>query len=70
MSGSKYCGVILDWNYNSQTLDVSMQGYITTQYKKFNHPDPQCPQHYPYPPLPQQYVTVAQTLPPADTFPR
>eukprot|EP00957_Ditylum_brightwellii_P152561 11612654-Ditylum_brightwellii.AAC.1 len=70
ISGSKYCGVTLDWNYNTQTLDVSMPCYITTQCKKFYHPDPQRPQHCPYPPPPQQYGTAAQALPPANTSPK
>eukprot|EP00957_Ditylum_brightwellii_P117506 8962269-Ditylum_brightwellii.AAC.1 len=70
MSGSKYCGVTSDWNYKARTLDVSMPGYITTQCRKFNYPDPQCPQHCPYPPPPGQYKTAAQTLPPADTSPK
>ena len=26
--GSLYCGMTLEWNYNEQWLDISMQGYI------------------------------------------
>ncbi len=27
-SGDLYCGVQLDWNYNKQTVDILMPGYV------------------------------------------
>eukprot|EP00957_Ditylum_brightwellii_P059924 4549611-Ditylum_brightwellii.AAC.1 len=44
-----------------------MPGYIATQCKKFNHPDPARPQHCPYPPPPKQFGKDAQLLPTPDT---
>eukprot|EP00957_Ditylum_brightwellii_P013544 1020993-Ditylum_brightwellii.AAC.1 len=46
-----------------------MPGYIATQHKKFNYPDPARPQHCPYPPPPKFFGKDAQLLPTPDTTP-
>eukprot|EP00957_Ditylum_brightwellii_P115578 8815493-Ditylum_brightwellii.AAC.1 len=69
IKGSKYCGITLNWDYNQRTLDVSILGYIATKCKKFNHPNPACLQHCPYPPPPRKFGKEAQNQPPPNTTP-
>jgi hypothetical protein len=33
-TGNLYCGIQLDWDYNSQTLDISIPGYIKKVLQK------------------------------------
>jgi hypothetical protein len=46
-SGSLYCGLHLNWNYDQGYVDVNMPNYITTARKKYQHPQPNRPQHAP-----------------------
>ena len=49
-SGSLYCGLNLDWNYDKEYVDVSMEGYVKRALKRFNHvPSSARTQHAPHP---------------------
>jgi hypothetical protein len=45
---SVYCGLTLDWHYDTGYVDVSMPGYINRALKKFNHSAPLRDQHAPH----------------------
>ena len=47
-TASLYCGVTLDWDYETRTCDLSIPGYIEEALKIFIHPIPTQPQHAPY----------------------
>ncbi len=32
-----YCGIALDWNYNNQTVNISMPGYVKRSLQEYNH---------------------------------
>ena len=53
MTGGKYCGITLEWNYHDRTVDLSMPKYVATKLKEFNHQTPTKPQHAPYPAAPR-----------------
>ena len=53
MTGTKYCSITLEWDYNNRTVDLSMPKYVPTKLKEFNHPHPTRPQHAPYPAVPR-----------------
>jgi hypothetical protein len=67
-SGSLYCGITLDWNYEKRTVDLSMPGYVETALHRFQHKAPAKPQDCPYKPAQRQYNTPVQlTEQPDDT---
>jgi hypothetical protein len=71
-TGSLYCGIQLDWNYNYPTrhLDISMPKYVAAKRNEFNHPDPSTqPQHAPHPAPPVRYGRTAQEPAPIDKAP-
>jgi hypothetical protein len=43
-----YSGMILKWDYDKRTCDISMPGYISNIFSKFQHDAPKHPQHTPY----------------------
>ena len=45
--GELYCGISLKWDYEEQTLDFSMPGYIKEVLVKYLHDKPARPQHAP-----------------------
>jgi hypothetical protein len=47
-----YSGILLKWDYNKRTCDISMPGYISKVLSKFQHDSPNHPQH-----TPSRYVT-------------
>jgi hypothetical protein len=47
-SGSDYCGLHLQWNYQNRYVDVSMPNYIAKTLQKFQHPQPAKAQHAPH----------------------
>jgi hypothetical protein len=47
-TGNLYCGIQLVWDYNAQTPDISMPGYIKKVLKKYKHCVPSKLQHCPY----------------------
>ena len=48
LTGSKYCGITLEWDYKNRTVDFSMPNYVPTKLKEFDHPNPSRPQHAPH----------------------
>ena len=47
-TGSHYCGLHIDCNYDKQYLDISMPGYISKALHKFQRPTPKKPQYAPH----------------------
>eukprot|EP00804_Cyclotella_cryptica_P011350 CCRYP_016360-RA/>CCRYP_016360-RA protein AED:0.27 eAED:0.23 QI:0/0/0/1/0.5/0.33/3/0/674 len=54
-TGSLYCGITLNWQYNKGFLDISMPGYVQKQLIKYNHPRPKKPVRTPWEPYPIKY---------------
>jgi hypothetical protein len=59
-AGKLYCGISLDWDYKNKTVDLSMPGYIANALHKFQHKQPERPQHAPYPARTPQYGSKVQ----------
>ncbi len=55
-----YCGITTAWDYEAQTVTLSMPGYINTILKELNHPQPRRPQNAPHPHIPPQYGPLQQ----------
>ena len=47
-TGSKYCGIKLEWDYENRTVELSMPNHVPTKLKEFDHPNPSKPQHAPH----------------------
>jgi hypothetical protein len=68
-NGTAYFGLTLEWDYKSQTVDLSMPGYIKAALHKYQHPAPARPKHAPHtcnPPIygaKTQFVTETTTSP-------
>jgi hypothetical protein len=43
--GSLYCGITIKWDYNKQTVNLSMPGYVQAVLEEFKHPSPKGPEH-------------------------
>ncbi|KAL7480669.1 hypothetical protein ACHAW6_006340, partial [Cyclotella cf. meneghiniana] len=68
-TGSLYCGITLNWQYNKGFLDISMPGYVQKQLSKYNHPRPKKPVHTPWEPYPIKYGNAEQESLPHDNSP-
>jgi hypothetical protein len=72
-NGGAYCGLTLEWDYKSRTVDLSMPGYIKAALHKYQHPAPARPEHAPHtwnPPIygaKTQFVTEATSSPALST---
>ena len=68
-TGSQYCGLQLDWNYERGYVDVSMPGYIRKALDRLQHKSTAYPQFSPHEHAPitytkkgeQQFATSADT---------
>ena len=47
-TGSQFCGLRLDWNYNDGYVDISMPGYVAAALQRFQHPTPTRPEDAPH----------------------
>jgi hypothetical protein len=47
-TGSAYCGLKLDWDYEKNLFHLSMPGYIKASLHKFQRPDPMRPENVPH----------------------
>ena len=47
-TGSKYCGITLEWDYDNRTVDLSMPKYVPKKLKEFDHLNTSRPQHAPH----------------------
>jgi hypothetical protein len=56
----RYCGLILKWDYNKRTVDVSMPGYIERALQRFRHTPPKKPQHNPFKFIQPEYGATVQ----------
>jgi hypothetical protein len=65
-----YCGIKLNWDYDTRTLVISMPGYIQKVLQKYKHHMPTKPQHSPYATAPKQYGAKAQSPLPVDISPK
>jgi hypothetical protein len=68
-TGSKYCGLTIDWDYNNRTVDISIPGYIERALQRFQHPPPACPQHAPHAWQQPTYGAKTQYAPSPDNSP-
>ncbi len=68
-TGDVYCSIQNIWDYNAQTLDISMLGYFKKVLHKYKHCVPSKLQHCPYSPSPKQNSTKAQEPLPANIPP-
>ena len=66
-SGTSYCGLTLDWDYENRTVDLSMPGYIANALQRFAHPPPTKPQDAPHRYAAPQYGVSQQLVDPPDT---
>ena len=48
-TGSRYCGLSLQWDYVNRTCDMSMPGYIERALQRFQHTPSRSPEHSPHP---------------------
>jgi Reverse transcriptase (RNA-dependent DNA polymerase) len=54
-TGSKYCGMKIDWDYQVGTCDISMPGYVERALQRFQHEYNGPPEHAPQPYTTPQY---------------
>jgi endonuclease I len=47
-TGSAYCGLKIEWDFNNIVFDSYMPGYIKESLHKFQHPAPVHPEHAPH----------------------
>ena len=47
-SGTNYCRLNIEWNYDQGYVDIPMPDYILKALKKFQHQQPQSPQFSPH----------------------
>ena len=47
-TGSLYCGLTINWDYDKRICDISMPTYIKEALHKFQHPAPSRPQDAPH----------------------
>ena len=47
-TGSKYCGITLEWEYENRTVELSMPNCVPKKLKDFYQPKPSRPQHVPH----------------------
>jgi Reverse transcriptase (RNA-dependent DNA polymerase) len=66
-SGDLYLGLHLKWNYNNQTVDLSMPNYVSKALQRFNHQAPLVPQLSPHAWTKPVYGASTQFTAPADT---
>jgi hypothetical protein len=50
--GTVYSGIKLKWDYDKNTFDISMPGYVNNVLNKFQHDNSKTPQH-----TPSKYIT-------------
>ena len=58
--GELFCGIKLKWDYQNQTVDLSMPVYTTQLLQHFLHPTPKKPEHQPHCHVHPQYGTKLQ----------
>ena len=46
--GTKYCGLTLDWDYETRQVHLSMPGYVEKALQRFKHDPPKKSQDQPH----------------------
>jgi hypothetical protein len=54
-TGSLYYGIMLDWDYDGRTVNISMPGYIKKKLQEYNHLLLCRIQYCPYSPKPKKF---------------
>ena len=54
-TGSNYCGLAIDWNYDKGYVDISMPGYVSKSLERLQHKPTVHPQYSPHKCAPIQY---------------
>lgn len=66
-TGTKYCGLTLEWDYIARTVHMSMPGYVEKALARFQSPAPKRPQHSPHAWTAPNYGTAVQYTAAEDT---
>ena len=69
-SGSKYCGLYIDWNYAVNYVNISISKSIKKCLERFQHPVPKHPQHSPHKWIAPTHGIKVQYSPDATTAPK
>jgi Reverse transcriptase (RNA-dependent DNA polymerase) len=69
MSGTKYCGMTIKWDYEKRTVDLSMPGYIERALERFGHEAPAKHQPAPQPYTEPEYGAKIQYAQAPDNSP-
>ena len=67
-TGTNYCGLKIDWDYNNGWVDISMPKYVQKTLTKLNHPKPVKPVTAPHKWSTPAYTKTPQ-IAPTDTTP-
>jgi hypothetical protein len=68
LTGARYCGLTIEWDYPNHTVDISIPGYIECTLQCFCHPPPTHPQHSPHAWQKPTYSAAIQYAPAPDTM--
>jgi hypothetical protein len=68
MTGDKFAGMDIEWNYAAHCCCISIPGYISTLLLKFKHPHPAKPRLSPYKCLPIAYIAKSHITPDPDSL--
>ena len=63
LGGTKYVGLIINWNYANKQVHLCMPGYVHEALKRFNHKRLKKMQHQPYPHVPPYCGKKSNMLP-------
>jgi Reverse transcriptase (RNA-dependent DNA polymerase) len=65
-TGSLFCRIMLKWDYEKRTVDLSMPGYVENALTKFSFTPASKPEHQPHRHQPPQYGVKTQLTTPID----
>lgn len=68
-TGTQYCGLTIQWNYQQRYVDISMPQYIPSELQKLGHIPPTTPQHSPHQHTVPRYGQCIQYAPDDDDSP-
>jgi hypothetical protein len=69
-TGNLYFGMMLEWDYVRQMVDISMPGYIKKKLQEYDHIMPRKLQQCPYSLEPKKFGMEAQTPHPPNSTPK
>jgi hypothetical protein len=67
--GGLYCGIMLHWDYDARTVDLSMPGYVAAALQTFQHSKPARHHYAPSRFIPPNYGATTQFIKVDDTDP-